>query len=47
MDKEEYIAELQDVLSKLETYKVRWFYRFIMTKLGIEPKDGDGCGQIL
>ena len=38
MSKEKYIEELQEVLSELETYKVRWFYRFIMTKLGIEPK---------
>lgn len=35
--KEEYIAELQDTLSKLETYKVRYFYIFTMVKLGVIP----------
>lgn len=35
--KEEYIAELQDTLSKLETYKVRYFYIFTMAKLGVIP----------
>ena len=45
-EKEEYIAELMDVLSKIETYKVRWFYRFIMAKLGLLP-DGkvDVCNE--
>lgn len=41
LTKEEYIAELQKVLSKEEPYKVRWFYVFIMAKLGIEPKGGE------
>ena len=35
--KEEYITELQDTLSKLETYKVRYFYLFTMAKLGVIP----------
>lgn len=46
LTKEEYIAELQEVLSKVETYKVRWFYRFIMAKLGIETKGGDCSGKV-
>lgn len=40
LTKEEYIAELQKTLSEIETYKVRYFYSFIMTKLGIERKGG-------
>lgn len=35
--KEEYIAELQETFSKLETYKVRYFYMFTMAKLGVIP----------
>lgn len=37
MEKEEYIAELQKVLSGIETYKVRYFYIFTMVKLGLLP----------
>ena len=40
LTKEEYIAELQQVLSEIETYKVRYFYIFTLAKLGIEPKGG-------
>ena len=40
LTKEEYIAELQKTLSGIETYKVRYFYIFIMAKLGIEGKGG-------
>ena len=37
MEKEEYIAELQKVLSEAETYEVRYFYIFTMAKLGLMP----------
>lgn len=36
--KEEYMEEIQEVFSKVETYKVRYFYIFIMVKLGIEKE---------
>lgn len=35
--KEEYITELQETFSKLDTYKVRYFYIFTMAKLGMIP----------
>lgn len=35
--KEEYISELQETLSGIETYKVRYFYIFTMAKLGLIP----------
>lgn len=38
--KEEYIAELQEVLSETDTKKVRYFYIFTLAKLGIQPKGG-------
>ncbi len=40
--KEEYIEELEKVLSTIETYKVRYFYIFTMAKLGIKPNNVDG-----
>lgn len=40
LTKEEYIAELQEVLSKVETYKVRRFYIFIKGKLGYDMEGG-------
>ena len=33
--KDEYIEEIQKTLSGIETYKVRYFYVFIMAKLGL------------
>lgn len=41
LTKEEYIAELQEVLSEIETYKVRYFYIFTMAKLGINRKENE------
>lgn len=38
--KEEYIADLQEIFSGIETYKVRYFYIFTLAKLGIQPKGG-------
>lgn len=40
--KEEYIDELQAVFSKIETYKVRWFYIFTMAKLGLLNNEKEG-----
>jgi len=34
--KEEYLAELQEVLLKMDVCKVRYFYIFIMAKLGVK-----------
>ena len=34
--KEEYLEEIQTVLSEVETYKVRYFYIFIMAKLELD-----------
>lgn len=45
MEKEEYIAELQKVLSEAETYKVRYFYIFTMAKLGILPRVEGGAAH--
>lgn len=39
--KEQYIKELSETLSQLETYKVRYFYIFTMAKLGLID-DGKG-----
>ena len=33
--KEQYMEEIQEVFARVETYKVRYFYIFIMAKLGI------------
>lgn len=41
--KEEYITELQKVLSKEETYKVKYFYIFTMAKLGLIPSQKGGA----
>ena len=30
---QEYIEELTAIFEKLENYKLRWFYRFIVAKL--------------
>lgn len=38
--KEDYIAKLNEVLSSIETYKVRWFYRFIMGRLACDLEGG-------
>lgn len=43
--KAEYIAELQEILSKVETYKVRYFYIFTMAKLGLIPSGEGGAEQ--
>lgn len=45
MEKEEYIAELQKVLSEAETYEVRYFYIFTMAKLGILPRVEGGAAH--
>lgn len=41
LSKEQYIKELSETLSQLETYKVRYFYIFTMAKLGLID-DGKG-----
>lgn len=45
MEKEEYIKEMQKTLSGIETYKVRYFYIFIMTKLGMMPHVEGGAAH--
>ena len=40
MAKEDYITRLNDVFGKLPTYKLRYFYIFIMTKLGFDVEGG-------
>lgn len=40
MTKEDYITRLNDVFGKLPTYKLRYFYIFIMAKLGFDVEGG-------
>ncbi|MGN0496206.1 MAG: hypothetical protein ACI4GW_08260 [Lachnospiraceae bacterium] len=36
MGKQDYIDELNEIFKTLETYKLRWFYRFITAKLDLD-----------
>ena len=44
--KEEYLEEIQTALSAVETYKVRYFYIFILEKLKMDATPGGEGGAV-